>query len=130
MRQTQCVNQTNAGVTKYNGFFFILSISQITWLFLQIDMQTSISELFNHVMFPGIALHCIYFTILLPKTKSIIDCESCLINYYIVTEDCQLKTIMWNQYFCCERLFNLSENLLPSKGSGGSHIANLQFIPS
>lgn len=63
MRQTQCVNQTNAGVTKCNGFFLILSISQITWLFLQIDMQTSISELFNHVMFPGIALHCIYFTI-------------------------------------------------------------------
>lgn len=128
MRQTQCVNQTNAGVTKCNGFFLILSISQITWLFLQIADVDQWTVQSRYVSWYCITLHI--FHNILPKTKSIIDCESCLINYYIVTEDCQLKTIMWNQYFCCERLFNLSENLLPSKGSGGSHIANLQFIPS
>lgn len=80
---------------------------------MQIDLQTLINKLFNHNMFPGIALHCIYFTIILHKTKSIIYCESCLINNYKVTEDCRLKTIMWNQYFWCEHLPNLLGNLLP-----------------
>lgn len=107
-------------VEKYNDFFLILSNFTDNWFYLQIDLQTLINKLFNYDMFPGIALHCIYFTMILHKTKSIIYCESCLINNYKVTEDCRLKTIMWNQYFWCEHLLNLLDNLLPSKGSGGS----------
>lgn len=125
------VKQTNMVVEKYNDFFLILSNFTDNWFYLQIDLQTLINKLFNYNMFPGIALHCIYFTIILHKTKSIIYCESCLINNYRykVTEDCRLKTIMWNQYFWCEHLPNLSDNLLPSKGSGGSQTV-LQIIPS
>lgn len=112
MRQTQCVNQTNAGVTKYNGFFFILSISQITWLYLQIDMQTSISELFNHVMFPGIALHCIYFTIYCRLRQNQLLIVSLVLSITTLLQrianskqSCETNTFVVNVYLIYQKIY-------------------------